>query len=115
MAAIRTPERGDVVWLQFNPQTGSEQAGHRPALVISPKSYNQRVGLALVCPITSRIKGYPFEVELPREMEMEGAILCDQIKSLDWRIRSAKRIGSVPPPVMQEITARILALVDPEE
>ena len=115
MATARAPERGDVVWLQFNPQAGSEQAGHRPALVISPKSYNQRVGLALVCPITSRIKGYPFEVELPREMETEGAILCDQIKSLDWRIRSAKRIGSVPPPVMQEITARILALVDPEE
>jgi mRNA interferase MazF len=115
MAAIRAPKRGDVVWLQFNPQAGSEQAGHRPALVISPKSYNQRVGLALVCPITSRIKGYPFEVELPREMETEGAILCDQIKSLDWRVRSAKRIGSVPPPVMQEVTARILALVDPEE
>jgi mRNA interferase MazF len=115
MAAIRAPKRGDVVWLQFNPQAGSEQAGHRPALVISPKSYNQRVGLALVCPITSRIKGYPFEVELPREMETEGAILCDQIKSLDWRVRSAKRIGSVPPPVMQEVTARILALVDTEE
>jgi mRNA interferase MazF len=115
MAAIRAPKRGDVVWLQFNPQAGSKQAGHRPALVISPKSYNQRVGLALVCPITSRIKGYPFEVELPREMETEGAILCDQIKSLDWRVRSAKRIGSVPPPVMQEVTARILALVDPEE
>jgi mRNA interferase MazF len=115
MAAIRAPKRGDVVWLQFNPQAGSEQAGHRPALVISPKSYNQRVGLALVCPITSRIKGYPFEVELPREMETEGAILCDQIKSLDWRVRSAKRVGSVPPPVMQEVTARILALVDPEE
>jgi mRNA interferase MazF len=115
MAVIRAPERGDVVWLQFNPQAGSEQAGHRPALVISPKSYNQRVGLALVCPITSRIKGYPFEVELPRESETEGAILCDQIKSLDWRVRSAKRIGSVPPSTMQEVTARILALVDPEE
>ena len=115
MAAARAPERGDVVWLQFNPQAGSEQAGHRPALVISPRSYNQRVGLALVCPITSRIKGYPFEVELPPGMETEGAILCDQIKSLDWRVRNAKRIGSVPPSVMQEVTARILALVDPEE
>lgn len=115
MASARAPERGDVVWLQFNPQAGSEQAGHRPALVISPKSYNQRVGLALVCPITSRIKGYPFEVELPRGMETEGAILCDQIKSLDWRVRNAKRIGSVPPPVMQEVTARILSLVDPDE
>jgi mRNA interferase MazF len=115
MATARAPERGDVVWLQFNPQAGSEQAGHRPALVISPKSYNQRVGLALVCPITSRIKGYPFEVELPQGTGTEGAILCDQIKSLDWRVRNAKRIGSVPPPVMQEVTARILALVDPEE
>ena len=66
MATARAPERGDVVWLQFNPQAGNEQAGHRPALVISPKSYNQRVGLALMCPITSRIKGYPFEVALPR-------------------------------------------------
>jgi mRNA interferase MazF len=115
MAAARAPGRGDVVWLQFNPQAGSEQSGHRPALVISPKSYNQRVGLALVCPITSRIKGYPFEVALPRGMEMEGAILCDQIKSLDWRTRNAKRMGSVPPSVMQEVTARILALVEPEE
>jgi mRNA interferase MazF len=115
MAAARAPERGDVVWLQFNPQAGSEQSSHRPALVISPKSYNQRVGLALLCPITSRIKGYPFEVELPRGMGTEGAILCDQIKSIDWRVRNAKRIGSVPTPVMQEVTARILSLVDPEE
>ena len=115
MAAARAPERGDIVWLQFNPQAGSEQAGHRPALVISPRSYNQRVGLALVCPITSRRKGYPFEVALPEGMETGGAILCDQIKSLDWRMRKSKRIGSVPPSVMQEVTARIVALVDPEE
>jgi mRNA interferase MazF len=114
-AAARAPERGDVVWLQFNPQAGSEQAGRRPALVISPRSYNQRVGRVLVCPITSKIKGYPFEVELPQKIETEGAILCDQIKSLDWRVRNAKRIGAVPPSVMQEVAARILALVDPEE
>ena len=114
MATARAPERGDVVWLQFNPQAGSEQAGYRPALVISPRSYNQRVGLALMCPITSKIKGYPFEVEIPQGMEKQGAILCDQIKSLDWRVRSAKRIGSVTPSVMQEVTARILALVDPK-
>jgi mRNA interferase MazF len=113
MASARAPERGDIVWLQFTPQAGSEQSGRRPALVISPKSYNQRVGLALVCPITSRIKGYPFEVELPRGMETKGAILCDQIKSLDWRIRNAKGMGSVPQSVIQEVTARILALVDP--
>ena len=115
MTAAKAPERGDVVWLQFNPRAGSEQTSHRPALVISPRSYNQRVGLALVCPITSRIKGYPFEVEVPRGIGTEGAILCDPIKSLDWRVRRAKRIGSVPLSVMQEVTARILALVDPEE
>ena len=115
MAPARAPERGDVVWLQFNPQAGSEQAGHRPALVISPRSYNRRVGLALVCPITSRVKGYPFEVELPRGLKVEGAILCDQIRSLDWRVRRATPAGSVPEPVMQEVTARILALVDPKE
>ena len=115
MSAARVPERGDVVWLEFNPQAGSEQAGHRPALVISPKSYNRRVGLALVCPITSRVKGYPFEVELPRGLEAEGAILCDQIKSLDWRVRHATPLGSVPNSVMQEVTARILTLIDPEE
>jgi mRNA interferase MazF len=109
------PKRGDVVWLQFNPQAGSEQAGRRPALVISPKSYNQKVGLALVCPITSRPKGYPFEVELPEGLEATGAILCDQLKSLDWRARHATRFGSVPDPVMHEVTARILALVEPGE
>lgn len=115
MAAASIPERGDVVWLQFNPQAGSQQAGHRPALVISPGSYNRRVGLALLCPITSRVKGYPFEVELPQGMEVEGAILCDQIKSLDWRARNARRVGSVPQSVMQEVTARILALIDSKD
>ena len=115
MSGADIPERGDVVWLEFNPQAGSKQAGHRPALVISPKSYNRKVGLALVCPITSRVKGYPFEVELPHGLETKGAILCDQVKSLDWRARRATRLGSVPDAVMHEVTARILALVDPEE
>jgi len=114
MRAAYAPERGDVVWLEFNPQTGSEQAGRRPALVISPRSYNKKAGLALVCPITSRSKGYPFEVELPHGLGAKGAILCDQLKSLDWRARRASRLGSVPDPVIQEVTARILALVDPE-
>ena len=113
--APHVPERGDVVWVEFNPQAGSEQAGRRPALVISPKSYNRKVGLALVCSITSRVKGYPFEVALPRGLEATGVILCDQIKSLDWRARGATRLGAVPAPVMEEVTARILALVDPEE
>ena len=103
------------MWLEFNPRAGSEQAGRRPALVISPKLYNKKVGLALMCPITSRLKGYPFEVQLPEGLEAKGAILCDQLKSLDWRARRATRLGSVPDPVMQEVAARILALVDPEE
>jgi mRNA interferase MazF len=111
----RAPERGDVVWLEFDPQAGSEQAGHRPALVISPKLYNQKVGLALFCPITSRVKGYPFEVLLPPGLKAQGAILCDQLKSLDWRVRKAKRFGSIPKPVLDEVTARILTLVDPED
>lgn len=79
------PERGDVVWLQFDPQAGHEQAGHRPALVVSPKAYNGRVGLALFCPVTSRVKGYPFEVQFPAGGKFEGAVLADQVKSLDWR------------------------------
>jgi mRNA interferase MazF len=81
--------------------------------VISPRSYNRKVGLALVCPITSRTKGYPFEVELPLGLEARGAILCDQVKSVDWRARRATRMGSIPEAVMQEVTGRILALVDP--
>ena len=115
MAGAQVPERGDVVWLEFDPQTGSEQAGHRPALVISPASYNRKAGLALVCPITSRVKGYPFEVELPAGLKAKGAILCDQVKSLDWRARRATRLGSIPDAVMDEVTARILALVCPDE
>lgn len=108
------PERGDLVWLQFNPQLGSEQAGRRPALVISPGSYNRKVGLSVVCPVTSQVKGYPFEVPLPDGLEVQGAVLCDQLKSLDWRSRSATLIGTVPDDVMRDATARILALVDPD-
>lgn len=108
------PSRGDLVWLQFNPQAGHEQAGHRPALVISPNSYNRRVGLAICCPVTSHVKGYPFEVLLPQGLAVEGAILTDQIKSLDWRVRKAKRIGAVPADVLQETVSKILALVNPD-
>lgn len=108
------PSRGDLIWLQFNPQAGHEQAGHRPALVISPSSYNRRVGLAVCCPVTSHVKGYAFEVLLPGGLAVEGAILSDQIKSLDWRVRKARRIGAVPTDVLQETISKILALVDPE-
>lgn len=114
MAASYVPARGDLVWLQFNPRAGHEQAGHRPALVISPSSYNRRVGLAVCCPVTSQVKGYPFEVLLPKGLGVEGAVLSDQIKSLDWRVRKAKRIGNVPGDVLQETVGKILALVAPD-
>ncbi len=109
------PARGDLVWLQFSPQAGHEQAGQRPALVISAASYNRRVGLAICCPITSQVKGYPFEVLLPDGLGIKGAVLSDQIKSLDWRARRAKRIAAAPSDVLQETLARIFALIDPAE
>lgn len=108
------PDRGDIVWLEFDPQAGHEQAGRRPALVVSPRSYNRKVGLALFCPITSRVKGYPFEVQLPEDTTAQGAVLSDQLKSLDWRARRATRFARAPEDVMNEVTGRILALVDPE-
>ena len=115
MAASYVPGRGDLIWLQFNPRAGHEQAGHRPALVISPVAYNRRVGLALCCPVTSQAKGYPFEVALPSGLEVEGVILSDQLRSLDWRARKARRISRVPKEVLDEAVGKLLALVDPEE
>jgi mRNA interferase MazF len=112
--ASYVPSRGDLVWLQFNPRAGHEQAGHRPALVISPSSYNRRVGLALCCPVTSQVKGYPFEVLLPAGLGVEGAVLSDQLKSLDWRVRKARRIATAPADVLEETVGKILALVDPD-
>jgi mRNA interferase MazF len=109
------PARGDLVWLLFDPQAGHEQAGHRPTLVISPGSYNRRVGLAICCPVTSQVKGYPFEVPLPKGLGVEGAILSDQIKSVDWRVLRARRIARAPADVLEETVGKILALVDPDE
>jgi mRNA interferase MazF len=114
MPSAYVPDRGDLVWLEFTPQAGSEQAGKCPALVMSPKSYNKKVGLALVCPVTSRIKGYPFEVLLPDELGVNGVVLSDQIKSLDWRARKARLIDRAPAPLIQQVTSRILPLLDPE-
>ena len=105
------PDRGDIVWLEFTRQSGREQAGHRPALVISPKAYNGKVGLALFCPITSQVKGYPFEVVLPSGGKATGAILSDQIKSLDWRTRNAQRLGRAPQETMASVLAKIHTLV----
>ncbi len=90
------PDRGDLVWLRFDPQAGREQAGHRPALILSPRAYNERTRLALMCPVTGQVKGYPFEVLLPPGFPVSGAILADQVKSLDWRARRARLAGKAP-------------------
>ncbi|MCB0080262.1 MAG: endoribonuclease MazF [Caldilineaceae bacterium] len=106
------PSRGDVVWLQFNPQAGHEQAGHRPAVILSPQSYNEKVGLAIVCPITNQRKGYPFEVMLPDDLAVSGVVLADQVKSLDWRVRNATFQETLPVDVMAEILAKLATLLD---
>ncbi len=106
------PQRGDIVRLRFNPQAGHEQSGRCPALVVSPGSYNRKVGLALFCPITSRVKGYPFEVVLPEGRGVSGAVLSDQIKSLDWRARDAKRLARAPREVVDEVLAKVLTLLE---
>jgi len=114
VARAYVPDRGEIVWLQFNPRAGHEQAGRRPAFVVSPRAYNRKVGLALFCPVTSRPKGYPFEVPLPEGGKAQGVILSDQLKSLDWKKREASRLDRVDEGVVAEVTARLLALVDPE-
>ena len=106
-----TPERGDIVWLNFTPQSGHEQAGRRPAVVISPAAYNKKTGLALFCPITSQVKGYPFEVALPKNSKISGVILADQIKSLDWRAREAKYIFRLSSSLLEEVLERVKILV----
>jgi mRNA interferase MazF len=108
---VYIPERGDAVWVRLDPQAGHEQAGRRPALVLSPSAYNGRVGLALFCPITSQAKGYPFEVPLPEGMPVAGVVGADQVKSLDWRARKATRIGAVPAEVVAEVVRRLGTLL----
>jgi mRNA interferase MazF len=105
------PERGDIVWLEFNPQAGREQAGRRPALVLSPKAYNAATGLALMCPITGRVKNYPFETLLPDGLKVSGVVLSDHLKSLDWRVRKATFAGKAPEMVVAEVRAKIQTLI----
>ena len=105
------PKRGDVIWISFNPQTGHKQAGHRPALVLSPHAYNHKVGLALLCPITNQIKGYPFEVAIPAGLKVSGVILADQVKSVDWTARRASLLCSLPRAVVQEALKKVGALL----
>jgi mRNA interferase MazF len=105
------PERGDALWITLDPQTGHEQAGRRPALVLSPAAYNGRVGLALLCPITGQVKGYPFEVALPEGLAVSGVVLADLVKSLDWRARKAERICTVPEEVVGQVLTKLYALL----
>jgi mRNA interferase MazF len=105
------PNSGDIVWITFNPQAGHEQAGRRPALVLSPAAYNGKVGLAILCPITSQIKGYPFEVLIPDGLIISGAILSDQVKSLDWKARQAEFVCKVPASTMNEVLQKVNTLL----
>ncbi len=105
------PDRGDVVWLSFDPQAGHEQAGRRPALVLSPMAYNDKTGLCLVCPITSRIKGYPFEVSIPKNAKVTGVVLADQVKSLDWQVRKAELIERSREIVVEETLEKVRTLL----
>lgn len=110
MVAGYVPDAGDIVWLDFNPQTGHEQAGNRPAVVLSPQSYNGKMGLMICCPITSKIKGYPFEVEIAGKIP--NVALCDQVKSLDWRARNAKFKGKASLDELSDIRDKIAVLLN---
>jgi mRNA interferase MazF len=111
VSGARIPDAGDLIWLTFDPQAGREQAGRRPAIVLSPAVYNKKSGLALVCPVTSRAKGYPFEVPLPAGLPVTGAILADHLKSVDWRERRAEFAAALPPEVLTEVVDRIAPLL----
>jgi mRNA interferase MazF len=106
------PQRGDIVWVTFNPNAGHEQAGRRPALVLSPAAFNGKVGLAILCPITSQIKGYPFEVLLPSGLKIGGAILSDQVKNLDWKARYAEFICRLPVATLDEVLQKLGTLIN---
>lgn len=105
------PDRGDIVWLQFNPQAGHEQAGHRPALVLSPANYNRASGLMLCCPMTSQKKGYPFEVVISEDPDRTSVVLADQVKSLDWKTRKAIKKGTASPTVLLETLSKLQTLL----
>ncbi|HEV7428136.1 MAG TPA: endoribonuclease MazF [Thermoanaerobaculia bacterium] len=105
------PDQGHAIWFTFDPQTGREQAGRRPAIVLTPAAYNRKTGLVLVCPVTSQAKGYPFEVSLPIGLPVSGVILSDHVKSADWRARQAVFICALPPAVLPHVLAKLSALL----
>jgi mRNA interferase MazF len=109
--AAYIPEAGDIIWLTFDPQAGHEQAGRRPALVLSPRIYNQRSGLALVCPVTNQTKGYPFEVAVPGSHGISGVVLADHVKSVDWRARRAEKLARCPKEVLNDVLAKLAPLL----
>ena len=111
MSAPYVPETGDLVWLTFDPQAGREQAGRRPALVLSPRTYNAKSGLALVCPITSQAKGYPFEVAVSASHGVAGVILADHVKSVDWKVHRAEKIGCCSNEAVDEVRSRLAPLL----
>ena len=111
MPQQKVPERGDLIWIEFSPQLGHEQGGHRPALVVTPRYYNEQSGLMLACPITNQIKDYPFEVLLPDPSPINGAILVDQLKCMDWHAREFKFIGRLPPKNLDEVLAKLDVLI----
>lgn len=102
------------MWIDFSHQMGHEQSGRRPALVISPVSYNGKVGLVVLCPITSQVKGYPFEVTIPKDSKVDGVILSDQVKSLDWKARSTEFLGRLPDSIIEEVWKKLGALLSPD-
>jgi len=108
-----TPDRGDVVRISMTPQAGHEQAGRRPAVVLSPAAYNGKVGLAILCPITNQVKGYPFEVSIPADLPVTGVVLSDQTKSLDWRARKAEFVCALPQETTQEVLLKLGTLLTP--
>jgi mRNA interferase MazF len=111
MPTMAFPERGDVIWLSLDPRVGHEQAGRRPAIVVSPAGYNRKVGLALVCPITSRRKGYPYEVALPPGLKIQGVVLSDHARSVDWKARQGVLIAKVPSSVTEEVLMKLRTLL----
>ena len=110
MTEFSAPDRGDIVWIDFDPQAGHEQGGRRPALIVSPRSYNRKVGLALLCPITSQRKGYPFETPLPKGLKVTGVVLADQVKSVDWHARRAEFCCKAPTATVLDVIGKAQAL-----
>ena len=105
------PARGDIVWIDFAPKTGHEQSGKRPGIVLSPLAYNRTVGLMLCCPITSKVKGYPFEVGIPEGHQESGVVLSDHVRSLDWKARNVTFISRAPREIVEDVLAKLQTIL----